>query len=161
MGISRVPKDHQTTTFERTRPDTDWSVLTQVDDYALAIDVGGTFTDIVLLNLATGGMRLLKTPSTPDDPSRGFVTGISEILKSNGVAYSQVRRIFHGTTIATNAILEGKGTPVGVLVSEGFKYVLEIGRHSMARLAKPPRMGQAGAPGPAGARPGDTGTDSL
>ena len=82
-------------------------------------------------------MRLLKTPSTPDDPSRGFVTGISEILKSNGVAYSQVRRIFHGTTIATNAILEGKGTPVGVLVSEGFKYVLEIGRHSMARLANP------------------------
>ena len=112
-------------------------MLTQVDDYALAIDVGGTFTDIVLLNLTTGGMRLLKTPSTPDDPSRGFVTGISEILKSNGVAYSQVRRIFHGTTIATNAVLEGKGTPVGVLVSEGFKYVLEIGRHSMARLSNP------------------------
>ena len=108
-----------------------------MDEYALAIDVGGTFTDIVLLNLTTGGMRLLKTPSTPDDPSRGFVTGISEILKSNGVAYSQVRRIFHGTTIATNAVLEGKGTPVGVLVSEGFKYVLEIGRHSMARLANP------------------------
>ena len=112
-------------------------MLTQVDDYALAIDVGGTFTDIVLLNLTSGSMRLLKTPSTPDDPSRGFVTGISEILKSNGIAYSQVRRIFHGTTIATNAILEGKGTPVGVLVSEGFKYVLEIGRHSMARLANP------------------------
>ena len=109
----------------------------QVDEFALAIDVGGTFTDIVLLNLNTGGMRLLKTPSTPDDPSRGFVNGISEILKSNGVAYSQVRRIFHGTTIATNAVLEGKGTPVGVLVSEGFKYVLEIGRHSMARLANP------------------------
>ncbi len=108
-----------------------------MDEYALAIDVGGTFTDIVLLNLTTGGMRLLKTPSTPDDPSRGFISGISEILKSNGVAYSQVRRIFHGTTIATNAILEGKGTPVGVLVSEGFKYVLEIGRHSMARLANP------------------------
>ena len=112
-------------------------MLTQVDDYALAIDVGGTFTDIVLLNLGTGGLQLLKTPSTPDDPSRGFVTGISEILKTNGVAYSQVRRIFHGTTIATNAILEGRGTPVGVLVSEGFKYVLEIGRHSMARLANP------------------------
>ena len=108
-----------------------------MDDYALAIDVGGTFTDIVLLNLATGEFQLLKTPSTPDDPSRGFIDGISRILKTNGVAYSQVRRIFHGTTIATNAILEGKGTPVGVLVSEGFKYVLEIGRHSMARLANP------------------------
>jgi len=108
-----------------------------MDDYALAVDVGGTFTDIVLLNLATGDFRLLKTPSTPDDPSRGFITGISRILNESGVTYSQVRRLFHGTTIATNAILEGKGTPVGVLVSEGFKYVLEIGRHSMARLANP------------------------
>ena len=108
-----------------------------MDDYALAIDVGGTFTDVVLLNLATGELRLHKTPSTPDDPSRGFIAGISRILDANGVAYSQVRRIFHGTTIATNAVLEGKGTPVGVLVSEGFKYVLEIGRHSMDRMANP------------------------
>ena len=108
-----------------------------MDDYALAIDVGGTFTDIVLLNLTTGNFQLLKTPSTPDDPSRGFIDGISRILKANGVAFTQVRRIFHGTTIATNAVLEGKGTPVGVLVTEGFKYVLEIGRHSMARLANP------------------------
>ena len=53
------------------------------------------------------------------------------------MAYSQVRRIFHGTTIATNAVLEGKGTAVGVLVSDGFKYALEIGRHSMARMANP------------------------
>ena len=108
-----------------------------MDDYALAIDVGGTFTDVVLLNLASGQVRLLKTPSTPDDPSRGFIAGVTRILDANGVAFSQVRRIFHGTTIATNAILEGKGTPVGVLVSEGFKYVLEIGRHSMDRLANP------------------------
>ncbi len=106
-------------------------------EYAVAIDVGGTFTDVVLLNLSTGNLRLLKTPSTPDDPSRGFVAGLTRILSENGVACSQVRRVFHGTTIATNAILEGKGTPVGVLVSEGFKYVLEIGRHSMARMANP------------------------
>ena len=108
-----------------------------MDDYALAIDVGGTFTDVVLLNLATGELRLHKTPSTPDDPSRGFIAGISRIVDANSVAYSQIRRIFHGTTIATNAVLEGKGTPVGVLVSEGFKYVLEIGRHSMDRMANP------------------------
>ncbi len=108
-----------------------------MDDYALAVDVGGTFTDVVLLNLASGEFRLHKTPSTPDDPSRGFITGVTRILAENGVAHSQVRRIFHGTTIATNAILEGKGTPVGVLVSEGFKYVLEIGRHSMDRMANP------------------------
>ena len=108
-----------------------------MDDYALAIDVGGTFTDIVLFNLTTGEIQLLKTPSTPEDPSQGFITGISQILRDRGVTSSQVRRIFHGTTIATNAILEGKGTPVGVLVSEGFKYVLEIGRHNMARMANP------------------------
>ena len=108
-----------------------------MDEYALAIDVGGTFTDIVLLNLTTGDFQLLKTPSTPDDPSRGFVAGITRILEANGVAFPQVRRIFHGTTIATNAILEGQGTPVGVLVSDGFKYVLEIGRHNMARMANP------------------------
>ena len=108
-----------------------------MNEYALAIDVGGTFTDIVLLNLTTGDVHLLKTPSTPDDPSRGFVTGISQILEAHGAAFSQVRRIFHGTTIATNAILEGKGTMVGVLVSDGFKYVLEIGRHNMARMANP------------------------
>ena len=111
--------------------------IKQMDEYALAIDVGGTFTDIVLLNLTTGDLRLLKTPSTPDDPARGFITGVLQILDENGVAFPRVRRIFHGTTIATNAILEGKGTPVGVLVSEGFKYVLEIGRHSMARMANP------------------------
>ena len=109
----------------------------RMDDYALAVDVGGTFTDVVLLNLASGEFRLHKTPSTPDDPSRGFIAGVTRILEANGVAHSQVRRIFHGTTIATNAILEGKGTPVGVLVSEGFKYVLEIGRHSMDRMANP------------------------
>ena len=108
-----------------------------MDEYALAIDVGGTFTDVVLLNLTTGAVHLLKTPSTPDDPSRGFTAGLSQALAENEVAYSQVTRIFHGTTIATNAILEGKGTPVGALVSEGFKYVLEIGRHNMARMANP------------------------
>ena len=108
-----------------------------MEEFALGIDVGGTFTDIVLLNLSTGDCRLLKTPSTPQDPSQGFVSGVSRILEQEGVTCSQVKRIFHGTTIATNAILEGKGTDVGVLVSEGFKYVLEIGRHNMARMANP------------------------
>ena len=108
-----------------------------MEEFALGIDVGGTFTDIVLLNLSTGDCRMVKTPSTPEDPSRGFISGVSRILEQEGVSCSQVRRIFHGTTIATNAILEGTGTEVGVLVSEGFKYVLEIGRHNMARMANP------------------------
>ena len=105
--------------------------------YTIAVDVGGTFTDVVLSDLETGKLHLLKTPSTPEDPSQGILIGVSQILSMNGVRPNQIQRVFHGTTIATNAILEGKGTRVGVIVSEGFKYVLEIGRHSMARLANP------------------------
>ena len=108
-----------------------------MDDYSVAVDVGGTFTDIVLCNLATNKQRVHKTPSTPDDPSTGFLTGLKEVLAANSVEASQVKHVFHGTTIATNAILENKGSPVGLLVPEGFKFVLEIGRHGTPRLVNP------------------------
>jgi hypothetical protein len=97
-----------------------------MDDYSLAVDVGGTFTDIVLCNLTTNEQLVHKTPSTPDDPSTGFLTGLREVLATNSVEASQVKHVFHGTTIATNAILENKGSPVGLVVPEGFKYVLKI-----------------------------------
>ena len=103
-------------------------------NYALAIDVGGTFTDVVLSNLDTGDFHLVKAPSTPSDPSLGFMDGLRKVLDESGIHGANLRRIFHGTTIATNAILEGKGTTVGLIVSEGFKYVLEIGRQGMPRL---------------------------
>jgi N-methylhydantoinase A len=108
-----------------------------MDDYSVAVDVGGTFTDIVLCNLATNEQRVHKTPSTPDDPSTGFLTGLKEVLAANSVEASQVKHVFHGTTIATNAILENKGSPVGLVVPEGFKFVLEIGRHGTPRLVNP------------------------
>ena len=108
-----------------------------MDDYSIAVDVGGTFTDIVLCNLATNEQRVHKTPSTPDDPSTGFLTGLREILEANSVAPTQVKHVFHGTTIATNAILENKGSPVGLVVPDGFKFVLEIGRHGTPRLVNP------------------------
>lgn len=108
-----------------------------MDSYSVAVDVGGTFTDIVLCNLDTNEQHVFKTPSTPDDPSTGFLTGLKQILEINGVDSGQVRHIFHGTTIATNAILENKGSRVGLLVPEGFKYVLEIGRHGTPRLVNP------------------------
>ncbi len=108
-----------------------------MDDYSIAVDVGGTFTDIVLCNLATNKQRVHKTPSTPDDPSTGFLTGLKEVLAANSVEASQVKHVFHGTTIATNAILENKGSPVGLVVPEGFKFVLEIGRHGTPRLVNP------------------------
>ena len=108
-----------------------------MDNYSVAVDVGGTFTDVVLCNLDTNQQSVFKTPSTPDDPSAGFLTGLRQILEVNGVKPAQVKHIFHGTTIATNAILENKGSRVGVLVPEGFKYVLEIGRHGTPRLVNP------------------------
>ena len=108
-----------------------------MDDYSVAVDVGGTFTDIVLCNLATNEQLVHKTPSTPEDPSTGFLTGLNEILTANSVLASQVKHVFHGPTIATNAILENKGAPVGLIVPEGFKFVLEIGRHGTPRAVNP------------------------
>ena len=108
-----------------------------MDTYSVAVDVGGTFTDIVLCNLDTNQQSVFKTPSTPDDPSSAFLTGLQQILESNAVNPAQVKHVFHGTTIATNAILENKGSPVGLLVTDGFRYVLEIGRHGTPRLANP------------------------
>ncbi len=105
--------------------------------YSVAVDVGGTFTDIVLCDTASNAQWVHKTPSTPSDPSVGFMTGVAEILATNGVNPEDVARIFHGTTIATNSVLENRGAPVGLLVTEGFRYVLEIARHGTPRLANP------------------------
>lgn len=77
-----------------------------MDEYSVAVDVGGTFTDIVLCNLTTNQQWVHKTPSTSEDPSKSFLTGLREILVANSVDPAQVRHVFHGTTIATNAILE-------------------------------------------------------
>ena len=105
--------------------------------YALAVDIGGTFTDLVLCELEGGSRTVHKTPSTPDDPSLGFIRGLTEILDMAGAEPAEVAHILHGTTIATNAVLERKGAPVGLLVTAGYKYVLEIARHGTPRLANP------------------------
>ena len=99
----------------------------------LAIDVGGTFTDVTLADAATGKTWITKTPSTPHDLSVGFMTGIQKILTLGSWAPADILRVFHGTTTATNAILEGKTAPMGLLTTKGFKYVLEIGRHDIPR----------------------------
>ncbi len=101
----------------------------------VGIDTGGTFTDITLLDPATGRVWNAKTPSTPDDPSRGFGNGIVEVLKTAGLEGAEVARVLHGTTIATNLILEGKGAPAALITTTGFKYVIEIGRQDVPRRA--------------------------
>jgi len=99
----------------------------------LAIDVGGTFTDITFADAATGAIWVAKTPSTPEDLSAGFITAVRKVLSLAGRVPADVLRVFHGTTTATNAILEGKTPPTALVTTAGFKYVLEIGRHDIPR----------------------------
>ena len=101
----------------------------------VGIDTGGTFTDVTLLDPATGRVWTAKTPSTPDDPSRGFGNGLAEVLQAAGLSGADVARVLHGTTVATNLILEGKGAPAALITTAGFKYVLEIGRQDVPRRA--------------------------
>jgi 5-oxoprolinase (ATP-hydrolysing) len=92
----------------------------------IGVDVGGTFTDIVLTDEA-GRLRVLKVPSTPEDPSRAMIGGLGRMLREAGAA--TVGQILHGTTIATNMILEHQGCTVGMLTTEGFRDLLHIARH--------------------------------
>ena len=99
----------------------------------IAIDVGGTFTDITFADAATGATWVAKTPSTPGDLSGGFITAIRKVLAQAGRTSTDILRVFHGTTTATNAILEGRTPPIALVTTAGFKYVLEIGRHDIPR----------------------------
>jgi N-methylhydantoinase A len=101
--------------------------------YAIAVDIGGTFTDITLANRASGRIWQVKVPTTPADQSEAFATGIGRVLGLAGIAAGAVDGVFHGTTVATNAILERKGAVVGLLTTEGCRYVLHIGRHDIAK----------------------------
>lgn len=101
--------------------------------YAVAIDTGGTFTDVTLLDRETGQSWNAKTPSTPDDPSRGFMNGIGLVTDQADLPATALGQVFHGTTVATNLILESKGAEVGLLTTAGFRHVLEIGRQDIPR----------------------------
>ncbi|MBS0525133.1 MAG: hydantoinase/oxoprolinase family protein [Proteobacteria bacterium] len=111
----------------------------------IGVDTGGTFTDVTLYDPASGRLIVGKTPSTPHDPSEGFGNGLGTLLTQAGLKGDAVGRVLHGTTVATNLILERKGPKAALLVSSGFRYVLEIGRHDIPRRAnlftwqKPPR----------------------
>ena len=94
----------------------------------LGIDVGGTFTDLLLFNDDTGEIRLAKVASTPADQSVGILTGIEKIVAETGVALSSIQTLLHGTTVPTNIVLEEKGARVGLIVTEGFEQVLHMAR---------------------------------
>ncbi len=96
--------------------------------YRLGVDVGGTFTDLLLIDEASGETYRAKTPSTPADSSVGVLNGIAKVAKVAGVEPSRISHVLHGTTVATNAIIEGKGAKVGLVVTDGFRQVLQVAR---------------------------------
>jgi N-methylhydantoinase A len=99
----------------------------------LAIDVGGTFTDSTFADAETGATWVAKTPSTPGDLTVGFMAAIRKVLALAGRTSEDVMRVLHGTTTATNALLERKTPPTALVTTAGFKFVLEIGRHDIPR----------------------------
>jgi N-methylhydantoinase A len=94
-----------------------------------AIDIGGTFTDIQMLDEARGRLHELKVPTTPADPSLGLIDGLARAARSIGCPLDAVRLVMHGTTIATNAVLERRFGNCALITTAGFEDVLEIGRH--------------------------------
>jgi N-methylhydantoinase A len=96
--------------------------------YRLGVDVGGTFTDVLLVHEQSGSTWRAKTPSTPADQSVGVLHGIDKVCAEAGVDRTAIAHLLHGTTVATNAILEGKGATVGLVTTEGFRQVLQIAR---------------------------------
>jgi N-methylhydantoinase A len=96
--------------------------------YRLGVDVGGTFTDVLLVEGASGATWRAKTASTPSDQAVGVLTGIEKVCEDAGISLSDVAQVLHGTTVATNAILEGKGATVGLVTTKGFRQVLQIAR---------------------------------
>ena len=96
--------------------------------YRLGVDVGGTFTDVLLVEEGSGATWRAKTASTPSDQAVGVRNGIAKVCDEAGIALSDVAQVLHGTTVATNAILEGKGATVGLVTTKGFRQVLQIAR---------------------------------
>ena len=97
--------------------------------YRLGVDVGGTFTDLYLVSDESGATQYrVKTPSTPADPSLGVLNGVERICVESGVGVGEIRNILHGTTVATNAVLESKGARVGLITTQGFKQILHLAR---------------------------------
>lgn len=115
--------------------------------WRIGVDTGGTFTDVVAVDEASGRRYVRKTSSTPDDPSRAFTQGIVELLAEVGVDAADVSFISHGTTVATNAILESRYARLGLIVTRGYREMLEVGRQTVPGefgditwWLKPPRV---------------------
>jgi N-methylhydantoinase A len=99
--------------------------------FRIGIDTGGTFTDIVSVDAQTGAMLVTKVASTPDNPAIGLVRGVNAVLAQAQAGPDAVLGLAHGTTVATNALLQGEIRSLGLIVTEGFRHILEIARQSV------------------------------
>ena len=96
--------------------------------YRLGVDVGGTFTDLLLINETTGETHTAKVPSTPEDSSIGVLNGVARICEESAVDPTAIRLVMHGTTVATNAVLTGRGARVGLVTTSGYEQTLQVAR---------------------------------
>jgi N-methylhydantoinase A len=113
----------------------------------IGIDTGGTFTDVVALDEDSGELVTTKTPSTPSNPADGFLTGVRKVLDLMGASGDDISAVSHGTTVATNKLLEGKVEALGFITTEGYEFILEIARQAVPDgygnsyfWVKPPRI---------------------
>ena len=97
-------------------------------NFRLGVDVGGTFTDLLLVDESSGQTYTAKVPSTPQDSSIGVLDGISRICSESDIDLTKVTQVMHGTTVATNAVLTGKGAKVGLITTKGYRQVLQVAR---------------------------------
>ena len=98
----------------------------------IGVDIGGTFTDVVLLD--ERGTHHVKVPSTPSDPIAGVRLGVERALAASHLHPGQVDRFVHGSTVAINALIQQEGAVTGILTTDGFEDILEIGRHKRSRM---------------------------
>ena len=100
--------------------------------WLIGVDTGGTFTDLIAFDHASGALRRAKVPSVPGDPSLAVIDALKKLF-AEGVTPADIAMIVHGTTVATNALLEGKGVRAGLLITKGFRAVYEARGWSQPR----------------------------
>ena len=88
----------------------------------VSVDTGGTFTDVVAIDSASGALYAVKTPSSREDPSKALLEGVQKVLTKAGRQFEDIEMVIHGTTTATNAVLEHEFDGIGLLVTQGFRH---------------------------------------
>ena len=117
----------------------------------IGVDIGGTFTDVVFADTDTNDLRIHKAPTTPDDPSLGMLAAVRALCEREGLSPAGIGHLFHGTTIATNAVLTHDGARTGMVTSEGYRDVVHIGRPPAAPSTTPSGRRSLGRTGPSSA----------